>query len=211
MTALNKIYEITEIVHSHYPWLHRIRALRDIGQEVKAGDLGGFVEHEGNLSAEPGDDAWLFDDAIVCGEGYVDRNSILREEAIVCGHAYASHGTVMGGHTRAEDEAYLRGAILTGHARASGFAMILSSQDTGKAPTLSGQAAVYGQVAGDVRLTGTALVISGEKICNDTKDTLVLDGQTRSVLREAARDELSPRGSLRETISKKKERDAHAR
>ena len=117
----------------------------------------------------------------------------------------------MGGHTRAEDEAYLRGAVLTGHVRASGFAMILSSQETGKAPTLSGQAAVYGQVSGDVRLTGTALVASGEKLCNDTKDALVLDGQTRSVFREAARDELSPRGSLRETISKKKERDAHAR
>lgn len=211
MTALNKKYEITELTHPHYPWLHRIRALRDIGQEVRAGDLGGFVEHEGNLSAEPGDDAWLFDDAIACGEGYVDRNSILREEAIVREHAYVSHGTVMSGHARAEEEAYLRGAVLTGHVRASGFAMILSSQETGKAPALSGQAAVYGQVAGDVRLTGTALVISGEKICNDTKDALVLDGQARSVLRAAARDELAPRGRWREITPKKKERDAHER
>lgn len=169
------------------------------------------MEHEGNLSAEPGDDAWLFDDAIACGEGYVDRNSILREEAIVREHAYVSHGTVMSGHARAEDEAYLRGAVLTGHARASGFAMILSAQDTGKAPTLSGRAAVYGQVSGDVRLTGTALVFSGEKICNDTKDALVLDGQARSVLRAAARDELAPRGSWREITPKKKERDAHER
>ena len=35
-----------------YPFLHRIRALRDIGSEIKAGDLGGFVESEGNLSFE---------------------------------------------------------------------------------------------------------------------------------------------------------------
>lgn len=46
----NQKYEITDIAHEKYLFLHRIRALRDIGSEVKAGDLGGFVEHEGNLS-----------------------------------------------------------------------------------------------------------------------------------------------------------------
>lgn len=45
----NQKYEITGIAHKEYPFLHRIRALRDIGTAVKAGDLGGFVEHEGNL------------------------------------------------------------------------------------------------------------------------------------------------------------------
>ena len=39
MTALNKKYEITELTHPHYPWLHRIRALRDIGQEVHQIDI----------------------------------------------------------------------------------------------------------------------------------------------------------------------------
>ena len=60
----NQKYEITEIAHEKYPFLHRIRALRDIGSEVKTGTLGGFVESEDNLSFRPGDDAWLFDDAI---------------------------------------------------------------------------------------------------------------------------------------------------
>ena len=63
----NQKYEITDIAHEKYPFLHRIRALRDIGTEVKAGDLGGFVEHEGNLSFEPGDDAWVYNDAIIAG------------------------------------------------------------------------------------------------------------------------------------------------
>ena len=54
---MNTKYEITDIAHEKYPFLHRIRALRDIGSEVKAGDLGGFVESEGNLSFDPGDDA----------------------------------------------------------------------------------------------------------------------------------------------------------
>ena len=49
---MNAKYEITDMAHEKYPFLHRIRALRDIGSEVKAGNLGGFVESEGNLSFE---------------------------------------------------------------------------------------------------------------------------------------------------------------
>lgn len=50
----NEKYEITDIAHEKYPFLHRIRALRDIRPGVRAGDLGGFVESEHNLSFEPG-------------------------------------------------------------------------------------------------------------------------------------------------------------
>ena len=32
---MNTKYEITDIAHEKYPFLHRIRALRDIGSEVK--------------------------------------------------------------------------------------------------------------------------------------------------------------------------------
>ena len=46
----NQKFEITGIAHEEYPFLHRIRALRDIGPTVKAGDLGGFVEQIGRAS-----------------------------------------------------------------------------------------------------------------------------------------------------------------
>ena len=55
----NQKFEITDISHEKYPFLHRIRALRDIGSKVKTGDLGGFVERESNLSFALGDDAWI--------------------------------------------------------------------------------------------------------------------------------------------------------
>ena len=74
-STTNHKYEITGITHEKYPFLHRIRALRDVGGEVKSGDLGGFVESESNLSYEPGDDAWIFDDAIARSNAYVDRSS----------------------------------------------------------------------------------------------------------------------------------------
>lgn len=175
-----------------------------MGGEVKAGDLGGFVESESNLSFEPGDDAWIFDDAIACNNAYVDKGSFLRENAIACDNAYVSRGATLTGQARAEDDAYIRGAVLSDHARASGFAVIVHDQDTGSAPALSGHCAVYGRVSGDVRLTGSALVISGEEIQNDTLDTFVMDGQTRTVIRDASRDGLAPRGQ-RAGLTKKKQ------
>lgn len=113
-TISNQKYEITDMAHEEYPFLHRIRALRDICGEIHAGDIGGFVESESNLSAEPGDCAWIFDDAIAAGDAYVDRDACLRGDAIACGSAYVSKGSVMSGHSHAEDNAYLRGASMTG-------------------------------------------------------------------------------------------------
>lgn len=199
-------YEITDIAHERYPFLHRIRALRDVGKRVKAGDLGGFVESGSNLSSEPGDDAWIFDDAICCGGGYVDQGSRMVGEATVCGRAYLSHGGEMSANARAEDDAYIRGGVLCGDARASGSSMILASQDGCARPILSEHCAVYGTVRGDVHVMGTAVVISGETIINDTLDTLIIRETGRSVLRDPSRDELAPHRPQTKEKTKSRER-----
>lgn len=208
-TIMNAKYEITDIAHEKYPFLHRIRALRDIGSEIKAGDLGGFVESEGNLSFEAEDDAWIFNDAIAAGEGHVDKGSVLRERAIVCGCAYASHGTEMSGDSRAEDDAYIRGARLSRCARVSGNGMVLQSPTTKAAPILTGSCSVYGKVMGDVMLAGSVVVISDETISNDSLDTLSIDERGRTILRAPSRDELAPRQPQAEEKkkSRKKGRD----
>lgn len=190
---MNKKYEITDIAHEKYPFLHRIRALRDIGSEVKIGDLGGFVESEINLAFEAGDDAWIFNDAIAAGEGHVDKGSVLRDRAVVCGCAYVSHKTEMSGDSRAEDDTYIRGARLSHCARASGGSMILQSPTTKVSPILTGNCAVYGKVMGDVTLTGTAVVISVEEILNESLDTLIIDDRGRTIIRDPSRDNLAPR------------------
>lgn len=186
----NEKYEITDIAHEKYPFLHRIRALRDIRPGVRAGDLGGFVESEHNLSFEPGDNAWIYDDVICCNDGYVDRGAILQDEAIVCDDGYISHNAVMKGHSRVEDGAYVRGAVLNDHARVSGCAIVRQSTETGHVPILSGHCSVYGNVSGGVRLIGGTVIISGEGIYNDTPDILVINGQSRSVNRDSSRDVL---------------------
>lgn len=161
----NQKFEITDIAHEKYPFLYRIRALRDIGTEVKAGDLGGFVEHEGNLSFEPGDNSWIYHDATVAGDGYVEKNAMLRDRAVVCGHACVSREAILGGDARAEDDAYIRGASLFASARAFGQSMVLSSPDDPHlAPRLSGHCCVYGKVSGSVQILGSAVIISSEEI-----------------------------------------------
>lgn len=76
--------------------LHRIRALKSFGN-VKAGDLGGWIEKEENLSQKSS--AWVYDDAIVmddakvveCAKAYenavIYNNAIVAGRARVCGHA----------------------------------------------------------------------------------------------------------------------------
>lgn len=188
----NQKFEITEIAHEKYPFLHRIRALRDVGIEVRAGDLGGFVEGEFNLSQEQGDSSWIFDDAIAAGCASVDKDSCLRDEAVACEEAYVTQRSALSGHARAEESAYIRGSVLYEYARASGSAMVLNTPGTGKYPKLSGHCTVYGTVAGAVQVAGTAMVLWEEKIRNNSRDTLVLDGKGRSIIRDESRDELKP-------------------
>jgi len=49
--------------------LYRIRALVDIGDSAKPGDLGGYIESEKNLHSGGG--AWVFDNARVSGDARV--------------------------------------------------------------------------------------------------------------------------------------------
>ena len=81
--------------------LHRIRALSDIPRYgVKAGELGGFVEGENNLSqdgnawvcddAKVSGDAWVFGDAKVLGDAWVSGDAWVFGDAYVCGNAEIS-------------------------------------------------------------------------------------------------------------------------
>lgn len=202
----NLKYEITDITNEEYPFLRRIRALRDVGDQVKVGDLGGFVESESNLATDPSDGAWIFDDAIAAGNAYVDMGSYLRKNAVACDNAYVSHGSVLSNHARAEDDAYLRGAVMNGSARVSGCAQIISVPSQFGTPLLSGHCQVYGSVRGDVRVTGTAVILPGEEILNDTKDTFVLTDTGRSVIRGRGRERLAPSRTLPAKEKKTKKR-----
>ena len=64
--------------------LCRIQALKDFG-DVKAGDIGGYVASERNLSQDG--DCWIYDNAIVCDNAIVHGNARVYDNALVCDNA----------------------------------------------------------------------------------------------------------------------------
>lgn len=76
-----KKYELVEIEGSNF---YRIKAIKDFAN-VKAGDLGGYVESEYNLSQEG--DCWIYDDAVVRDKAIVIDDAIICNKAIVCDRA----------------------------------------------------------------------------------------------------------------------------
>lgn len=64
--------------------LHRIKALKDFGN-IKAGDIGGWVEKESNLSQKG--DCWVGDNARVYEESIVRDNARVYGNATVYGNA----------------------------------------------------------------------------------------------------------------------------
>ena len=76
---MNEKYELTdEIKYVAEYELYGIRALRDFS-DVKAGDFGGYIRKEDNLSHEGNcwvyDDAYVFGSAVVCGNAAISENS----------------------------------------------------------------------------------------------------------------------------------------
>ena len=82
---MNRKYEFTGETRT---WtgrtLHRIRAVRDFG-DVKAGDLGGWIEKESNLSHDG--NAMVYGDAEVYGNARVSGNAMVFDDAKVYGNA----------------------------------------------------------------------------------------------------------------------------
>ena len=69
----------------------RIKALKDFG-DVKAGELGGYVEKEENLSRNG--DAWVFGNAWVFGDARVSGDAWVSDNASVSGDA--DYATIKG-------------------------------------------------------------------------------------------------------------------
>lgn len=69
-----KKYELTEvyIMLSNGVKLYQIKALRSFGT-IKAGDLGGFIESEKNLSQKG--NSWVYWNALVYGDARVYENA----------------------------------------------------------------------------------------------------------------------------------------
>ena len=126
-----KKYELTEeTINVFGKTLHRIRATRDFSN-VHAGDLGGFIENELNLSHDR--DTWVYGNAWVYGESRVYGNALVGGDARVGGNASVS------GDARVEGK-----ALVGGDARVEGNALVSGNARVGGNALVSGNARVYG-------------------------------------------------------------------
>lgn len=134
--------------------LHRIRALIDIpAHAVKAGDLGGWIEAERNLSQKGA--AWVANEARVMDEAFV-MNS-----ACVMGSACVTEKARVMDSARVMGTALVMGsAWVTDSAWVMGSACVMGSAWVTGSARVTGEARVTGKalVTGDARVTGKALV-----------------------------------------------------
>ena len=130
--------------------LFRIKALIEFGN-VKAGELGGFVEKEENLNHEG--NAWVYGNAEVYGNARVYGNASVYGDARVYGNAWVY------GNARVCDDARVYGnASVYGNARVCGDARVYGNARVCDDARVYGNASVYGnaRVCGDARVYGNA-------------------------------------------------------
>lgn len=94
---MDKKYEMTNKSTKHHgKLLYQIKALKDF-RDIKAGDLGGFIEKEENLSHMG--NCWIYNKAIVCGD------AVIRNNAIICGDAIVQDNSIIQDDAIVQDSA----------------------------------------------------------------------------------------------------------
>jgi len=135
--------------------LYRIRALKDFG-DVKAGDLGGWIGSERNLSQNG--DAWVSGNAQVFGNAWVSENARVSGDAQVCGKARVFGNAWVFGDAWVFGNTWVFGnAWVSGNARVCGNAQVFGDA----------------RVCGNAQVSGNAWV-SGNARLRQTSDYLTI-------------------------------------
>lgn len=152
---MEKKYELTDNVINHNGrTLYRIRALRDFS-DVKAGDLGGYIQTEGNLSHEGY--AWVYSDAKVYDDACVYENACISDIAEVYDYA-----EVYG------DACVYENAIVYEFANILGRATIREDSEIHGSAIVRDNAEVYdnAEVCGSAVIGGRAQIVGDAKVKN---------------------------------------------
>ena len=127
---MDKKYEILkdQAITRNGSTIYRIKALRNFG-DVKAGDIGGFIEKEENLSHEG--PCWIYGDAMVYHDAKVRENAIVRDYVHVYNEAQVLHNAIVEGHSRVHGHGIVFGnarikdnSSVFDHGIVNGFAIV---------------------------------------------------------------------------------------
>ena len=162
---MEKKYKLTdETIKIDGHILHRIQACKDF-YDVKKGDLGGFVEKEGNLSHYG--TCWIYNNACVYENARVTDNARVRANAKVWGNAGIYDKATI------EDCAEIYGsALIWGQAIVRDYAKIYQSASIHMHANIYADANIFGhasiwdnaKVGGDAKIYGNAYVCGNAHI-----------------------------------------------
>lgn len=142
---MNKKYELTSetkiiMVGNEAIKVHRIKALIDISEDVKAGSLGGWVESEDNLLQSRS--CWIFDNSACCGNAKIYGNAILKNNSICCENAGLNGNAIIDsscikGESRIRIGAIVKGSTIGGTADIAKSYVFNSNIESGKIKNVS--------------------------------------------------------------------------
>ena len=141
--------------------LYRIKSLKDFNN-VKADDLGGFIEHTSNLSQYG--DCWVYDNAQVRG------NARVFDSAQVCGNASVSGDAEVYGRTQVYDNAQVYGGVrIHGYAQVYENAQVYGNAQVFGNARVRNHACVHenAQVSGNAMVCGDAWIRGDAWLCGD--------------------------------------------
>lgn len=184
---MEKKYKLTdETIKIDGHILHRIQASKDFN-DVKKGDLGGFIEKEENLSHYGTcwiyDDACVYenakvtDDAHVCVNAKVRENACIYDKAIISGFAKICGQATVTNYAKVHQQASIwSNAKVGGNAKIYGNAYVCGNADIAGHADIYGNSIIsensiineYAEICGNVEITGEAEIRGNAKMCQST-------------------------------------------
>jgi hypothetical protein len=140
-----KKYKLTEnaLLVKAVP-LYQIQALKDFG-DIKAGDLGGWIQSEANLSQKGL--CWVDNHAVVCEDAHVRDNAQVYDHAQVYNCASISGDAIVYGRAMVYEQAQVYDkAHVYDHAKIYGMARVYGRALIFNAARIYGNAEIYVEV-----------------------------------------------------------------
>lgn len=209
-------FELTDEtkVCDYYPdrpcTVYRIRALKDMpAVDVVAGDLGGYVEDENNLShkgfcwvdgagcvigrARVEDNAFVQGHATVADEAVVKGYAVVDGTAVIAGKAVVDENAIINEFGLVMGEARVKGqSVVVGHALVTDKAQVLGTSMVRDQTIVGGHAWVKDSVVKDNAKVGGEAVLSESFVNGDKKVCWMSDKKEhvkpQAVKRAAARE-----------------------
>ena len=155
-----------KLIPSDIEGLFRIKALKDFN-DVKKGDIGGYVEGEKTLSQLG--DCWIYDNAVVRDNAKVCDNAIVFDYAKVWGNAIVRDNARVLVNARVFGNTIIRdNAVVRGDARIRGHAVVQHDA------VVRGEVRIFDNViVCDNVIIGGEVDICGDAIISSDKDYIV--------------------------------------